>query len=92
VHVGSADNKDIIPSELAQAGHNWLQVPEGQDAVGNWAIFEADGNGRLLARETQVDPMTGTFQPAAYCAGTGASYEGVGNTEDYTLALAAAGN
>lgn len=84
----SADDKDVIRFEITEAGEYRLSIVDGPTEVGLWAIFTQGGNGASLSREAPVPSLTDTFQPGTYYAGIGTSYQSVGNTGDYTLALA----
>ncbi len=86
--IESADDKDVIRLEIAEAGSYRLSVVDGPAEVGLWAIFTEGGNGDQLSREAPVRSHTVTFQPGTYYIGVGTSYQSAGNTGNYTLAVA----
>ena len=86
--IESADDKDVIRLVIAEAGEYWLNVSQGPNTVGLWAIFTEGGNGGLLSWEEPVSTLTRTFQPGTYYVAIGTSYQSVGNTGEYRLAVA----
>ena len=85
--IETADDKDVFRFEIREAGQYGLSVNDGPPEVGIWAIFEEGGDGDVLSWEAPVRSHTATFQPGTYFIGVGTSYQSVGNTGDYTLAV-----
>ena len=87
--IESADDRDVIRFDIAEAGEYRISVVEGPDTVGLWIIFAGQHGTSHLSWKSPVSSHQGTFQPGSYYAGAGTSYESVGNTGDYTLAVTA---
>ena len=84
----SADDKDVIRFEIAEAGEYLLAITEGPTEVGLWAIFLEQGGGFQLSWEAPVRSHTEHLQPGTHYVGIGTPYRSVGSTGAYTLALA----
>ena len=87
--IESADDKDVIRFEITEAGTYRIQMIDGPDSVGLWAIFDEHGNGDYLSREGPVDHVVEHYQPGSYAFAVGTSHDSIGNTGLYTVSLTA---
>lgn len=87
--IESADDKDVIRFEITETGAYRIQMVDGPDGVGIWAIFGEHGNGQYLASEGPAEYVVEDFQPGIYAFAVGTPYHSAGNTGLYTVSLSA---
>ena len=90
--IESADDKDVFRFEIADAGAYRIEMLDGPDGVGLWAIWRNNRAGENLSREAPVDAFVGNFSPGTHYFGVGTPYQSVGNTGEYTVSLTAVDN
>ncbi len=85
--IESADDKDVFRFEIAETGEYRIEMIDGPDGVGLWAIWRGNGGGDYLSDEAPVESFTSHFQAGAHYFAVGAPYRSVGNTGLYTVSL-----
>ena len=87
--IESADDKDVFRFEIAEAGKYLIEMADGPDGVGLWAIWYANGRGDYLSYDAPVQSYVSDLEPGAHYFAVGAPYQSVGNIGPYTVSLTA---
>ena len=85
--IESADDKDVFRFEITDAGTYRLEMVDGPDGVGLWAIWYGKGGGGYLSYEAPVESFVEDFSSGTHYFAVGTPYQSVGNTGDYTVSL-----
>ena len=83
----SADDKDVFRFEITDAGAYRIEMLDGPEGVGFWAIWRNHGTGENLSREAPVVAFVDRFEAGTHYFAVGTPYQSVGNTGEYTASL-----
>ena len=87
--IESADDKDVFRFEIEDAGTYRIEMVDGPENVGLWALWYGNRGGHYLSREGPVESFVGDFSPGTHYVAVGTSHDSVGNTGLYTFSLTA---
>ncbi len=87
--IESADDKDVFRFEIAEAGTYRIEMIDGPDDVGLWAIWYGNGGGDYLSYEGPVQSFVADFESGVHYFAVGTRVQSVGNNGPYTVSLTA---
>ena len=85
--IESADDKDVFRFEIAGAGAYRIEMLDGPDGVGLWAIWHANGGGDYFSYDGPVQSYVSDLEPGIHYFAVGTPYQSVGNNGEYTVSL-----